>query len=189
MVALYLAGPEVFLPDAAEIGAAKTALCRAYGFAGLFPLDEPLEAHGAPREHARAIYRSCRTMIARADAIIANLTPFRSISADPGTVFELGVFAGAGKPLFAYSNVAEDLLGRTRRALPSVRFDPTRDHWVDGSGAEIEDFGNADNLMLDMALAESAAPIVRADGAVLDPARDLSAFERCLAVARDRFSS
>ena len=39
-----------------------------------------------------------------ADAIIANLTPFRGPSADAGTVYELGYMAGRGKLCLAYSN-------------------------------------------------------------------------------------
>lgn len=35
---IYLAGPEVFHPDAAARGRQKQALCREYGFEGLFPL-------------------------------------------------------------------------------------------------------------------------------------------------------
>ena len=31
---IYLAGPEVFLPDAVQIGQAKKRLCAAYGFEG-----------------------------------------------------------------------------------------------------------------------------------------------------------
>src|SRR5258708_1028231 len=45
--AAYLAGPEVFLPDAAEIGRRKKELCRRHGFEGLYPLDAP-----APRPPA-----------------------------------------------------------------------------------------------------------------------------------------
>ena len=33
---LYLAGPDVFHPDAAGLGRAKQALCAAYGFRGLY---------------------------------------------------------------------------------------------------------------------------------------------------------
>ena len=36
---IYLAGPEVFLPDARVIGEAKARLCAAAGFEGIFPLD------------------------------------------------------------------------------------------------------------------------------------------------------
>ena len=35
---IYLAGPEVFHPNAAALGRQKQALCREYGFEGLFPL-------------------------------------------------------------------------------------------------------------------------------------------------------
>ena len=43
-------------------------------------------------------------MMDAADAIIANLTPFRGPSADAGTVYELGYMAGRGKLCLAYSN-------------------------------------------------------------------------------------
>jgi len=72
---VYLAGPEVFLPDAAEIGRCKKALCERYNCIGLYP-----------------------RMIRSADFGIANLTPFRGPS-DVGTVFELGMLLGLGKPV------------------------------------------------------------------------------------------
>ena len=36
---VYLAGPDVFLPDAIETGRAKVDLCAAYGLTGRFPLE------------------------------------------------------------------------------------------------------------------------------------------------------
>ena len=39
---IYLAGPEVFLPDAQAMGARKAALCAAHGLEGVFPLDAQL---------------------------------------------------------------------------------------------------------------------------------------------------
>ena len=56
MMRVYLAGPDVFLPNAAAIGAAKVALARRYGFEGLFPLDNALDpATIAPGDHASTI--------------------------------------------------------------------------------------------------------------------------------------
>ena len=52
-----------------------------------------------------------------ADAIIANLTPFRGIAADTGTCFELGYMCAQGKPAFAYTNVRADNAARTPRLL------------------------------------------------------------------------
>ncbi len=37
---VYLAGPEVFLSNAREIGALKRAICERHGLVGVFPADE-----------------------------------------------------------------------------------------------------------------------------------------------------
>ena len=84
---VYLAGPDVFLPDADRIGRLKRDICKRHGLEGLFPLD------GNPPESdeplSLRVFRANTTLMDQADAIIANLTPFRGPSADCGTVFEL----------------------------------------------------------------------------------------------------
>ena len=40
---IYLAGPDVFLPDAIEIGRRKAAICARYGLTGLYPLDNAVD--------------------------------------------------------------------------------------------------------------------------------------------------
>ena len=37
---IYLAGPEVFLANARDIGARKRAICARHGLVGVFPADE-----------------------------------------------------------------------------------------------------------------------------------------------------
>jgi nucleoside 2-deoxyribosyltransferase len=37
---IYLAGPEVFLSNAREIGVCKRAICEQHGLLGVFPTDE-----------------------------------------------------------------------------------------------------------------------------------------------------
>ena len=44
---IYLAGPEVFLPDPLAMGAKKVALCAKHGFEGVFPLDHVAAANEA----------------------------------------------------------------------------------------------------------------------------------------------
>ena len=44
---IYLAGPDVFLPDAVEIGRQKAAICAAHGLAGLYPLDNAIDLAAA----------------------------------------------------------------------------------------------------------------------------------------------
>ncbi len=162
---VYLAGPEIFFPNALAIGAQKKALCARYGFEGLYPLDADLPVRPTGPEVAMAIFQIDTAMMDEAGAIIANLTPFRSPSADPGTVFELAWMLARGKPAFGYSADPRPLHERT-----------TPD------GHMIEDFGLPENLMIDCALRAAGAPIVTPtagqDG--------LWCFERCLIAARQR---
>lgn len=156
----YLAGPEVFLPDALAIGARKKAICREHGFEGLYPIDD--SAPGEGPEAARRIFEANMALIRSADLVIANLTPFRSPSADVGTAFEVGAGVALGKPVFAYSNDSRPF---------AVRVTP--------DGMLVEDFGGFDNLMLTQAVSGFVSP---PDGRRL-PLGDLAVFEACVALA------
>jgi nucleoside 2-deoxyribosyltransferase len=184
---IYLAGPDVFLPDAIAIGRRKKELCAAYGFEGLFPFDNEIDRSAGTERPDRLIFRANESMIRSADIGIFNLTPFRGPSADAGTVFELGMMVGLGKQVFGYSNVAEDLLVRSKQSA-GARFDAATNSWRDANRMAIEDFGNADNLMIDNALLDHGGhAMVRQATAPQDRFSDLTAFERCLRlVAQDR---
>jgi nucleoside 2-deoxyribosyltransferase len=187
MLKVYLAGPEVFLPDALELGTRKKRLCSAYGFEGLFPLDNEIAQIASGERVDRLIYQANERMIRQADFGICNLTPFRGVSADPGTVFEVGMLAGLGKRVFAYTNVAQSYVERTR-LKEALIFDSERNIWRDADAMAVEDFGNADNLMIDWAVAEHGGfPIVRHD-ALSEVQRDLTGFEACLRLAAEAFS-
>jgi nucleoside 2-deoxyribosyltransferase len=176
---IYLAGPDVFLPDAVETGRRKKALCAQYGFTGLFPFDnDPGVATGAAVD--RVIYEANVRMIRRADLGIFNLTPFRGPSADVGTVFELGLMTGLKKPAIGYTNCAKSLRERVPGATRTASGE-----WRDTDGNSVEDFGNADNLMIDACLSQPGNTLIRCDaGGSLG---GLDAFERCLQFAAERF--
>ena len=198
---IYLAGPDVFHADAAGLGATKKALCARFGFVGLYPLDAPppeapcsesassASLASDALSQSGAIYAACLAMLRAADCGIFNLTPFRGPSADVGTVFELGLMVGHGKPVFAYSNVARDLIDRLRDT-PGLSRDVGGACWRDPAGMMAEDFGNADNLMLDETLVAQGRRVHRRD--VSEGARftDLAGFVACLedaaAFARSR---
>jgi nucleoside 2-deoxyribosyltransferase len=178
---IYLAGPDVFLPDAVEIGRAKQRLCAKHGFEGLSPSDSGIGEQTV--ETATAIFRSCLAMINEADLVIANLTPFRGASADPGTVFELGYAFARGKRVLGYSNLPGTLLARVTGAVGA---EPTRgpDGRLYGAdGMAVEDFGHVENLMIAEAVAAAGCTIKVPTMAVRDPFRDLGAFEACLVAA------
>ena len=40
---IYLAGPDVFLPDAVDIGRRKADICARHGLTGLYPLDNVVD--------------------------------------------------------------------------------------------------------------------------------------------------
>jgi len=178
---IYLAGPDVFLPDAVEIGRRKAAICGRYGLTGLYPLDNKVDLT-AP-DASRQIFCANESMMDEADAIIANLTPFRGAGADPGTVYELGYMAGRRKFCLAYSNdgaIYADRLGR----FTTVTSEDGR--LVDTQGLTVEDFGLVDNLMMIHALELHGCPLVTPATKPVDVWHDLAAFEACVRIAAAR---
>ncbi|WFU70640.1 nucleoside 2-deoxyribosyltransferase [Bradyrhizobium sp. CB2312] len=175
---IYLAGPDVFLPDAVGIGRRKVEICAAHGLTGLYPLDNAVDLD-AP-DAARQIFCGNEAMMDEADAIIANLIPFRGAGADPGTVYELGYMAGRRKFCLAYSNdpaTYADRLGR----LAHVTSEDGR--LVDAQGLTVEDFGLVDNLMMIHALELHGCPLVTPVQMPNDVWHDLAAFETCVRMA------
>lgn len=152
---VYLAGPDVFLPNAMALGQKKKEICAAYGLEGLFPLDTDLALEGVdPRAAGLQIYEANIGLLEQADACLANLTPYRGVSADVGTAYEVGHMRGLGKPIFAYSGATALFADRVRASL-----DLSSDATHDSAGLLIEDFSMVDNLMLDGAVAASGCSI------------------------------
>lgn len=139
---LYLAGFDVFRPDAREQGLALQGLCRLHGFVGHYPTDPnpPPELNGTAL--AQWILQSNLAAIRQADAVVANLNPFRGVEPDSGTVFEVGYAHALGKPVWAYVDDDRPLLQR-------VPHTPGCDaRAFDAQGFQVEDFGLPLNLML-----------------------------------------
>lgn len=179
---IYLAGPDVFLPDAIEIGRRKAAICARHGLTGLYPLDNAVDLAAA--DASLAIFKGNKAMMDAADAIIANLTPFRGPSADAGTVYELGYMAGRGKLCFAYSNDPAAYAERVARFGDITKSE--RGHLIGADGLIVEDFGLPDNLMMIHTLDLHGARLVTPRRMPADIWHDLTSFEACVALAADR---
>lgn len=95
---IYLAGPDVFRPDAAQHYALLTAACEKHGLAALSPFDTSITNSTSPHE----IYAQNMEMLRTADGVVANLAPFRGEEPDSGTVFEVGVAAALGVAVVGY---------------------------------------------------------------------------------------
>lgn len=183
---VYLAGPEVFLPDPEAAGRAKKEVCARHGFVGVFPLDGSLNLDGVSGpDAATRIFDHNVALMQACDLVIANMTPFRGASADVGTAFEMGYMHALGKPVFAYSNLQDDFSARSMSWLEGEVLEREDGRMADRFAMEIEDFGLADNLMLDGAVIRNGAEVVR--GPVGESRRysELAVFEACVAEAAE----
>src|SRR5476651_333053 len=168
----YLAGPDVFLPNAVAHAARKVGICQRFGLSALPPLNQDVETAARALDVWQAIYEKDIAMMERCDIIIANLTPFGGASADAGTLIEVGWFLGKGKPIFGYSNSSESFESRMRKQLGERH-----------ANFGIEGFHLPDNLMIVGAVGSGGYPVfVPKDG----KARGLDAldvFETCVEAA------
>jgi nucleoside 2-deoxyribosyltransferase len=181
---IYLAGPDVFLSDALAFGRKKVALCAKHGLVGLYPLDNEVDRNAS--DVSLRIFRANEAMMEAADAIIANLTPFRGAGADPGTVYELGYMAARGKLCLGYSNDPAVYADRVRRTT-TVTSDG--DRLVDQAGLTVEDFGLNDNLMMVHALDLHGCALVAPKQKPADIWHDLTAFEACVRMAAEKHAA
>ena len=144
-IRIYLAGPGVFRPDSLAWGARLKAACELYGLEGLYPLDQALPPLNSDMDRRNWIFRQNCGLIARADAVFADMRAFRSSSEpDSGTAFEVGAAFALGKPVWLW------LPGISRNTAMHTRVSGAQHfgHWADAQGNAIEDFGAPLNLML-----------------------------------------
>ncbi len=134
---VYLAGFDVFRPDAVERGTYLKSLCETQGLIGRYPFDNEVPAGLSPADAAALICQSNIDMIKDCDVVLANLNVFRGYEPDSGTVFEVGYAIALGKPVWAYF----ESKGSLRDQVPHT-------DGVDEEGFFVEDFGLARNLMM-----------------------------------------
>ena len=135
---VYLAGPDIFLPNPIEHGEKLKKICTKYGLQGLYPLDNQFDLSDLKRgpDKAIKIYQADIELINASDCLVANLSPFRGVSDDQGTCFELGYAVAQNKPVAIYSNDTREY----KHKLKDLNL--SEDDW------SVEDMGLTDNLML-----------------------------------------
>ena len=184
-IMIYLAGPDVFLPNAIEVGKKKKAICEEFGFEGLFPADNDFGAKAG----SAAIFRANCAKMKRADIGVFNLSPFRGPSADPGTVFELGFLFSQNRPVYGYSNARKSYVTRVAAAAGPLQHRDGRP--VDRDDRAVENFDLNDNLMIVEAIrasgGEIAFPPEGQDAFASTALETIPAFRACLEIVRRRF--
>ena len=176
-IRVYLAGPDVFLPEPEAWAARKKAICAAYGLIGISPLDdypdEPPEWGAFPLWRRIALRNEAH--IRGCHVVIANLTPFRGLSADVGTVYEIGFARALGLKIFGYTTVSSPFLERTLAATGATQKNAA---WWDADELLVEEFGLFDNLMIEGGIHGSGGTLIAADAD--DRWHDLAVFEQCV---------
>ncbi|MBI2463151.1 MAG: nucleoside 2-deoxyribosyltransferase [Candidatus Spechtbacteria bacterium] len=169
---LYLAGPEVFLPNAVENAEIQRQLCRKYGFTPLHPMDNNsgIDFNGG-MDTAMKIYRGDIQQIQQCHFVVANCNSFRGVCMDDGTAYELGYGNALGKPSYGY---IRDLRGLVERTLAGYQCKPFEGGvYVDRDGyIVVDDFGTSINLMMQCGMMFGGGVLVEGD------------FEACLKVMR-----
>jgi nucleoside 2-deoxyribosyltransferase len=184
---VYLAGPDVFVPQPGLWAERRKAICARHGLIGISPLDALADqpAFWSDLPEWRRIALRNEALIRSADALIANLTPFRGPSADVGTAYEAGFMCALGRPVFGYSTTAAPFTQRSRdfaAAHGGAVADADR-ILRDADGMLIEQFGLSDNLMLEEAIVGSRGQLIIADVPANARWTDLTVFERCVQAA------
>ena len=146
---VFLAGPDRFAPEAEGLRLRQERLCEAADFVPVFAPD-PDPASEPGELQARALYAETIARLRGADALIANLSPWRGPGAEPATSYLTGFAAALDKPVFAYMNVADeaeaDHQTRVDAYLGAVLAGDGA--WRDPDGAEIEDMGLPEAALL-----------------------------------------
>lgn len=139
---IYLAGPEVFYSDPHGEADKLKKICDTHGLEGCFPLDANYPPEDGSITQAERIYIGDVRLIDVCDAVIANMMPFRGVSMDVGTAFEIGYAIAQGKPVFGWSIAHND--NYANRVSESKLDD----------GMQVEGYDLVDNLMVVIPLHE-----------------------------------
>jgi len=196
---LYLAGPEVFLPDALEHANRQRALCEQYGFLPLHPIDNGVNLQDRNVESLVQVYETIRVYrtdvrrlltrfqsedlfwalkiylgdikyIHECDIVVANCNPFRGALIDDGTAYELGFGNALGKPSYGYLQEALPVVQSIIKRYPcTIRADGIP---IDQDGYLVtDDFGVSINLMMECGMLFSGGRLI--EGSFEDCLREI----------------
>lgn len=152
---IYLAGPDVFRPDARDHFVRLKLACEALGLVALLPADG--EEESSPDALEKRIYEANMQRLRSAHGVVANLSSFRGLEPDSGTVFEVGAAVALGIPVVAYG-VPEGSYADRAKATLKCAHDAGGVLRESDTGIAVEDFGQPLNLMLACSIRIEATP-------------------------------
>jgi len=159
---VYLAGPDVFYPDAVQRGFEKKRMLAEFGFTGVYPLDQEIPNFQPDEITAMQIARTNEEFMDSCAIMLANMREWHGPSMDAGTAFEMGYMSAKAKYaaenilIVGYVDAEHDDLRNFKERVVDLHYDG-RAMEQDGSvigddGMALENFGLRDNLMLMQAI-------------------------------------
>lgn len=152
-VHVYLAGPDVFMPNPTDIGCKKKQALTDRGFVPHFPMDPELDGFGNDPETASNIFNANIDLLNQSQIVLVNMTPWHGPSMDVGTVSELAYKYGqmnCGQPAlivgYYEGEVEKDFQSRAQQYLGDTN--TTNEGTFDKNGNRLENFQLRDNLMI-----------------------------------------
>ncbi|MFY0614400.1 MAG: nucleoside 2-deoxyribosyltransferase [Hyphomicrobiaceae bacterium] len=173
MANVYLAGPTVFLPNAAEIFVTMKSILACYDLTGVAPVDNQVGLEQLPpgEKLAEAIYLADEQLMRAADAAIFNIDPFRrGTEMDAGTAFEVGFCKALGLPMTGWTTDARSYPDKVENYMTSVfgeeliSVGKNKDGGTSGAlrdpdGVLVHSEGKFQNLMIDVAIEKSGGQV------------------------------
>ncbi|MBA2649787.1 MAG: nucleoside 2-deoxyribosyltransferase [Legionella sp.] len=165
---VYLAGPDVFMPNCIDIGNYKKQLLAAAGYIGHFPLDPLIPDFKPNQETAYNISKGNETSMDQCQIILANMTPWHgSPSMDVGTAFEVGYMSCKAKfrPLdtliigYYEGDVEQDYSKRVAQYYNHQIIEQKDGRVTDITGVTLENFTLCENLMIPAAIKKTGGDI------------------------------
>jgi nucleoside 2-deoxyribosyltransferase len=187
MIHAYLAGPDVFFPNALEIGAQKKAYLSMFGITGHFPFDNeiPKHAFSDPKVASRTIADANEKMMdecckdGQVGVILMNMNPFHGPSMDCGTAFEAGYMSALSKRgnvvIVGYSSDERSFENRVIQDVYNGAEPSRKDGMMYApNGNLIESFGGADNLMITAAIERTGGKVCKTFEEAVEVAKQLA---------------
>lgn len=141
---VYLAGPERYDADAADVYAHRKALCAEKGFHAIVPTDAvpglPLPDTDDPYRNAYLTFLRQQQHVRDCDILLANLNDFHGWEPDSDTAFECGMAYQLGKKMYSYMACTAPMIQRVPNFGPESGY-------RDACGCNAENFDYPINLM------------------------------------------
>lgn len=144
---VYLAGPECFSPDSIAKYEHLSHICKLNHLTPIVPLaNEKFPCHITPAHVGKWVAQRCKAILSKCDFVLANVSPFRSVSADVGTAVEIGLSASLNIPIYAYSSDLTFIADKLRNN--GLKLQHVDGQLRDENGLFIEEFDMSDNCMI-----------------------------------------